>query len=229
MLWRTIRNSAVTSATMGEHIGERRPRCSVHPREFKDLFCENGACMIWTCQECLAERHRRHAFKTRSQVFKEHEAYAKELGKRCQTRKNSLRGKLEEVERRRRQMESKIQARKNEIIRAYEEKVELLNRSKESLTRELESLKQGYHHNFNEIQDHLRQNIDEIDRCYASVTNINLYDLEKDCLKEHKGRVANVEDMFRESFDINSAKIVEDTAKAVIFHKSRNDPTLGKI
>ena len=122
---------------------ERGPPCSEHTGEFKNMFCENGTCRITICPACLIKSHNGHCIKTRREFIKEQENSVRELGKHCQKRKESILAKINLVENRRAEVTNIMQNRKEEIEKAYKEKLSLLKNNMESLVERLCSLEQA--------------------------------------------------------------------------------------
>ena len=209
---------------------QRRSPCSEHAGEFKNMFCENEACRMTICPECLIKSHNGHNIKTCRGFIKEQEKSVCELGKHCQQRKELILGKINLVENRREEVNNIMRNRKEEIVKAYEEKLLFLKNNKESLVERLTSLELAYNSDLDGIRARYDQMIEDIDSKYDIVSCDVLKDFERESLTRHLRRREELGELLKKPVYEDSAMKIAHAAKCVKFHKSGSDfVSIGKI
>ena len=194
------------------------------------MFCENGTCRITICPACLIKSHNGHCIKTRREFIKEQENSVRELGKHCQKRKESILAKINLVENRRAEVTNIMQNRKEEIEKAYKEKLSLLKNNMESLVERLCSLEQAYNSDLDGMRARYDQMIEDIDFKCGVVSSDVVKDLEKESLSSHIRRREDLEKLVKKHGYEDSATKVALAAKNVKFQKSASHLVpIGKI
>ena len=218
------------SKAIEKTAGAHGPPCAIHAGKGKDKFCTNAACRLLICETCLKERHLTHEIKTRLEIQEELESKVSDLRSRCERRKEYVDGRVRKVEKQRGDVISAMRIKKVEIERAYEEKLHLMKKNKESLIAKLQSLESVYLTELDAIVARYINMTGDLDDSIAPVKSGKLVDLERGGLDRHDKRSAEVDRLLRKPVYEDYAIDIAVASKSVRFCKADpEDLSLGEI
>ncbi|XP_030840649.1 E3 ubiquitin-protein ligase TRIM33-like [Strongylocentrotus purpuratus] len=183
-------------------IGQVTDKCSVHKPGKKELFCED--CKVYICLMCTVLNHRDHKIKHQADLEKEIREKVDDIIKRSNDKKSEFEKHIQDIESKRKEIDTAIQKLEGNIKEAFAEKLDKLKENERMLITETQLLRENCGKELDALKSGHRQKIKAISSSVSLVAKGRLRHLEKDSLTAHSLISNDLEGLLEEA-------IVEDS------------------
>ena len=180
-------------------IGQVTDKCSVHKPGKKELFCED--CKVYICPMCTVLNHRDHKIKHQADLEKEKREKVDDIINRSNDRKNEFEKHIQDIESKRKEIDTAIQKLQGNIEEAFMGKLDKLKENKQLLITETQLLQDNCGKELDALKSGHRQKIKAISSSVSLVAKGRLRHLEKDSLTAHSLISNDLEGLLEEAID----------------------------
>ncbi|XP_030840651.1 E3 ubiquitin-protein ligase TRIM71-like [Strongylocentrotus purpuratus] len=210
------------------HIGQVTDKCLVHKPGKKELFCED--CKVYICLMCTVLNHRDHKIKHQADLEKEIRQKVDDIIKRSNDRKNEFEKHIQDIESKRKEIDTAIQKLQGNIKEAFTEKLDKLKENERMLITETQLLRENCGKELDAMKSGHRQKIKAISSCVSLVAKGRLRHLEKDSLTAHSLISNDLKGLLEEAIDEASVTdLMKRTSKTLFIPAGDTLLDLGRI